>query len=109
MKGHMYIPIKWTRRKNNTWFSDNLSVSLTQSYRIQYHKGAYKDYLYTVDTLEVGNGVDTPAEMYNHRGYGKTLKKAQELANEIEYICQFQIRQEALRKINDLDWERVNR
>ena len=105
----MYIPIKWTRRKNNTWFSDNLSVSLTQSYRIQYHKGAYKDYLYTVDTLEVGNGVDTPAEMYNHRGYGKTLKKAQELANEIEYICQFQIRQEALRKINDLDWERVNR
>jgi hypothetical protein len=109
MKGHMYIPVKWTRRKNNTWFSDNLSVSLTQSYRIQYHKGAYKDYLYTVDTLEVGNGVDTPAEMYNHRGYGKTLKKAQELANEIEYICQFQIRQEALRKINDLDWERVNR
>ena len=109
MKGHMYIPIKWTRRKNNTWFSDNLSVSLTQSYRIQYHKGAYKDYLYTVDTLEVGNGVDTPAEMYNHRGYGKTLKKAQELANEIAYICQFQIRQEALRKINDLDWERVNR
>ena len=105
----MYIPVKWTRRKNNTWFSDNLSVSLTQSYRIQYHKGAYKDYLYTVDTLEVGNGVDTPAEMYNHRGYGKTLKKAQELANEIEYICQFQIRQEALRKINDLDWERVNR
>ena len=87
MKGHMYIPIKWTRRKNNTWFSDNLSVSLTQSYRIQYHKGAYKDYLYTVDTLEVGNGVDTPAEMYNHRGYGKTLKKAQELANEIEYLC----------------------
>jgi hypothetical protein len=109
MKGHMYIPIKWTRRKNNTWFSDNLSVSLTQSYRIQYHKGAYKDYLYTVDTLEVGNGVDTPAEMYNHRGYGKTLKKAQELANEIEYIRQFQIRQEALRKINDLDWERVNK
>jgi hypothetical protein len=105
----MYIPIKWTRRKNNTWFSDNLSVSLTQSYRIQYHKGAYKDYLYTVDTLEVGNGVDTPAEMYNHRGYGKTLKKAQELANEIEYIRQFQIRQEALRKINDLDWERVNK
>ena len=77
MKGHMYIPVKWTRRKNNTWFSDNLSVSLTQSYRIQYHKGAYKDYLYTVDTLEVGNGVDTPAEMYNHRGYGKTLKKTQ--------------------------------
>lgn len=109
MKGHMYIPIKWTRRKNNTWFSDNLSVSLTQSYRIQYHKGAYKDYLYTVDTLEVGNGVDTPAEMYNHRGYGKTLKKAQELANEIEYIRQFQIRQDALRRINDLDWERVNK
>lgn len=105
----MYIPIKWTRRKNNTWFSDNLSVSLTQSYRIQYHKGAYKDYLYTVDTLEVGNGVDTPAEMYNHRGYGKTLKKAQELANEIEYIRQFQIRQDALRRINDLDWERVNK
>ncbi len=105
----MYIPIKWTRRKNNAWFSDNLSVSLTQSYRIQYHKGAYKDYLYTVDTLEVGNGVDTPAEMYNHRGYGKTLKKAQELANEIEYIRQFQIRQDALRRINDLDWERVNK
>lgn len=109
MKGHMYIPIKWTRRKNNTWFSDNLSVSLTQSYRIQYHKGAYKDYLYTVDTLEVGNGVDTPAEMYNHRGYGKTLKKAQELANEIEYLRQFHIRQDALKRINDLDWERVNK
>jgi len=109
MKGHMYIPIKWTRRRDNTWFSDNLSVSLTQSYRIQYHKGAYKDYLYTVDTLEIGNGVDTPVEMYSHKGYGKTLKKAQELANEIEYIRQFHLRQAELKKINDLDWERVNR
>jgi len=107
MKGHMFIPIKWTRRRDNTWFSDNLSVSLTQSYRIQYHKGAYKDYLYTVDTLTFDNEVDTPVEMYNHRGYGKTLKKAQELA--IEYIRQFHLRQAELKKINDLDWERVNR
>lgn len=105
----MYISIQWTRRKDNAWFSDNSSGLLTHTYRIQYHKGAYKDYLYTVDTLEFGNGVDTPAEMYTHRGYGKTLKKARELANEIEYLRQFHIGQAELKKINDLDWDRVNK
>ena len=110
MKGHMnYIPIKWTRRKDNAWFSNDGSVSLTPQYRIQYHQGAYKDYRYTVDTLELGNGVDAPAEMFNHRGYGKSLKKAQELANGIEWLRQFHIRQNALKQANDLDWERVNR
>ncbi len=97
----MYIPIKWARRKDNAW--------LAEAYKITYNQGAYRDYLYSVCQLEVGSGVDTPAEMWIPKGYANTLKTAQKLANEIEYLRQFHIRQDTLKRINDLDWERVNK
>lgn len=98
-----YIHINWARRKDNAWFSqDGL-------YRIQYNKGAYKDYLYTVDELELGDNAETPAEMYNYIGYENSLKRAKELANKIKYSRYYMAKQEAQRIINDLDWERINK